>query len=102
MCIIGGLCQMPFHRCHANQGLRVLEAQQIPVEYAGQKKPIVIRVISREKRVAEALLFCAPAFLLSPSGRLLSEPSAPYNAKYNRGVSHCRCHVSSKARCNDA
>jgi hypothetical protein len=85
---IGGLCQILFNRFHANQGVRVVEAQQVPVEYAGQLRPIVIRVISREKRVAEALLFCAPSFLLSPSRRLPSQPSAPCNAKYNRGVSH--------------
>lgn len=70
MCPMGEGCEMLAHRCSANQRLPILETHHIPPEHTGWTMLILVRVISIEKSVAEALLFGLPSFTLELRTRL--------------------------------
>ena len=61
---------MLVHHCSANQRLPVLETYHIPPEHTGRTMLILVRVISIEESVAEALLFGLPPFTLKLRTRL--------------------------------
>jgi hypothetical protein len=81
---------MPVHPCQANQGLPILEAHLIPVEHNGRTIPIVLRVISIEKSIPEALLFGAPSVQLRLRMRVHFLQPAPFNASADGGPGLCQ------------
>lgn len=62
-----------------NHGSAVLETQQISLEHTSWIIPILVRVISIEERVPEALLFGVPRFKVKRRTRLNFLPLAPRN-----------------------
>jgi len=86
LCPIGGSVSNAVHPSKANQCSPVLETYHLPREPIGWIMPILVRVISLEKRIPETLLFRTPFLKFSVRTHLRSPRPAPFNASFDGGA----------------